>query len=90
MRWGEPLEGTARQILANAEAQSDDGEGGTLDDAKGWLTGMLQDGPKPAKTIYVEGRDAGHSERTIRRAQKALGVKAVKSDMHGGWRWQLP
>ncbi len=90
VRWGESLEGTARQILANAEAQSDDGEGGTLDDAKGWLTGMLHDGPKPARTVYKEGREAGHSERTIRRAQKALGVEAVKSAMNGGWVWQLP
>ena len=40
--------------------------------------------------MYAEGRDAGYSERTIRRAQKALGIEAAKDGLKGPWSWRLP
>ncbi len=65
-------------------------ERNAVDDAREFLGSLLTDGPMPAKRVYAEGREAGYSERTIRRAQKALGVEAVKEGMRAGWQWQLP
>jgi putative DNA primase/helicase len=43
----------------------------------------------PAKRVYAEGREAGHSERAIRRAQKLLGIESEKAGMRNGWLWRL-
>jgi len=90
VRWGAALEGEARQLLATAEASNDDGEGGTMDDAKRFLASLLSDGPLPSKTIKADADGAGYSWATIRRAQKALGIDPVKDGMRGGWLWALP
>jgi hypothetical protein len=41
--------------------------------------------------VYAEGREAGYSERTIRRAQQALNVDAYREGFgkHGVWLWRL-
>ncbi len=54
------------------------------------MTGLLADGARAAKQIYSEEREAGYSKRTIRRAQKALGVEAIKEGLTSGWVWKLP
>jgi predicted aconitase len=42
-------------------------------------------------TSYMGRVDAdGISERTLRRANKALGVETRKVGFPGGWAWQLP
>lgn len=87
--WGEPIEGTARELLASAEERTDS-DGGTLEDAKRFLAGLLEDGPQPTKAIRADADGAGHSWATIRRAQKALGIEALKEGMKGGWVWALP
>ena len=88
--WGAAVEGSARELLANADATDDDGEGGKLDDAKHFLAGLLADGAVPVKAIKADAEGAGYSWPTIRRAQKALGVDARKTGMKGGWEWALP
>lgn len=90
VRWGEAVEGAARELLANADATGDDGEGGTLSDAKRFLADLLADGPLPTKTIRADADGAGYSWATIRRAQKALGIHAQKAGMKAGWEWTLP
>jgi putative DNA primase/helicase len=90
VRWGEAVEGAARELLAAADANGDYGEGGTLADAKRFLTDLLADGPLPRKTIKMEADGAGYSWSTIRRAQKALGIEPVKQGMKGGWIWRTP
>lgn len=90
VRWGKAVEGTARDLLAIAEAPDDDGQGGTLSEAKHFLAGLLSDGPLPSKVIKADADGAGYSYSTVRRAQKALGVEAVKEGMRGGWVWKLP
>lgn len=85
--WGDPLTGEARAILAEAEADED--QRSAQRDAELFLRELLRDGPMPAKRVYAEGRDAGHAERTLRRAQKALGIEAIKDGVRGGWRWQF-
>lgn len=88
--WGEAVAGAARELLANADATSDDGNGGTMADAKRFLSDLLADGPIPTKAIKADANDAGYAWATIRRAQSALGIEARKAGMKGGWEWALP
>ena len=88
--WGESVEGAARELLATADATGEDGEGGTLADAKRFLADLLHDGPLPTKTIKADADGAGYSWATIRRAQKALGIEPVKEGMKAGWIWRIP
>jgi putative DNA primase/helicase len=88
--WGEAVEGAARELLATADATCDDGEGGTLADAKRFLADLLADGPLPTKTIKADADGAGYSWATIRRAQKVLGVEPAKEGMKAGWVWRMP
>ncbi len=87
--WLEALEGSARDVLAEAEADPDgDEESSALAEAVQFLRSELRDGPKPAKAIFREARDAGHSERTIKRAKAELQAESIKEKP--GWVWALP
>jgi putative DNA primase/helicase len=88
--WGEAVEGTARELLATADATGDDGEGGALADAKRFLADLLAHGPVLQTSIRRDADSAGYSQATIRRAKRALGVVAEKSGMRGGWVWRMP
>jgi len=90
--WGEALEGSAREILAEVEAVpgSDDEGGGTLTDAKRFLSDLLAQAPLPVKSIKADADGAGYSWSTIRRAQNEIGVEAIKEGMKAGWVWRLP
>lgn len=90
--WAGVVTGAARELLAQAEAVDDDGAGGSVEDAKQFLRDLLANGRLPVKTIMAEAEDAGHSRTTIRRAQKALGVEAVRDGFGRGgrWTWSLP
>lgn len=90
VRWGIPVEGAARELLATADATGDDGDGGVRSDAERFLSDLLADGPLPTKTIRADADGAGYSWATIRRAQKSIGIEASKSGMKGGWQWSLP
>ena len=86
--WLEALRGSARDVLASAEAMPDDEESSALDDAMQFLRSELRAAPRPASDIFREGRGAGHSERTIRRAKAELRVESQKTA--AGWVWALP
>lgn len=88
--WGAKVAGTARELLAMADAPSGSEETGALAEAKRFLSELLADGPLPSKTIKADADGAGHAWATIRKAQQALGVEAVKDGMKGGWLWQKP
>ncbi|RJG07903.1 AAA family ATPase [Noviherbaspirillum cavernae] len=88
--WGNAVEGTARELLATADTAADDGEGGTSADAKRFLSDLLADGPLPVNQVKADANGAGYSWPTIRRAQKALGIKSSKSGLKGPWKWALP
>jgi putative DNA primase/helicase len=87
--WGAAVEGAARELLATADATGDDGEGGTLADAKAFLLDLLADGPVGTKAIRADADGAGYSWATIRRALKAVGAESHKSGMKGGWQWSI-
>jgi putative DNA primase/helicase len=88
IEWGQAVDGTARELLAEAEAdQGDDVEASAFDDACGFLRHELANGPKSAKYIFAEARQAGHSERTIKRAKAHLGIESRKEA--AGWLWGM-
>ncbi|MFG0245756.1 MAG: AAA family ATPase [Phycisphaerales bacterium JB052] len=84
--WGESLDGTARQILGDAEAMDD--EGGAKAEAADFLRDLLAFGPVPAKKVQAAARGTGLAWRTVRRAKDDLGVVSEKSGT-GGWSWRL-
>lgn len=65
-------------------------EPSALQEAKNFLTELLRDGPQSSKQIRADAEGAGHSWRTIQRAQKDLGIIPVKDGMRCGWSWHLP
>lgn len=85
--WGtEAVTVTADEAVASA---SNPEEHSDMQDAKTFLRDLLSDGPVPSKQIRADAEDAGYSWRTIQRAQKVLGIDAVKDGMRGGWVWKL-
>ncbi len=87
--WLEALQGSARDVLAEAEANPDAyDESSARDEAVQFLRSELRDGPKAAKAIFREACDAGHSDRTIKRAKSDLHVESIKEK--SCWMWVLP
>lgn len=86
--WGAAVEGSASQLLADAEAQQGDGE--SLTGAREFLLTELAGAPVSAKAIKYAAEQAGHSWRTIERAKTALGIQSKKDGANGGWKWFLP
>lgn len=88
--WGAPLEGSARELLGDAEAIADS----PRDDAVEWLEVLLSGTEVPVKAIKAEANAAGLSWRTVERAKSELGVVAerISSGRDGGgyWVWTRP
>jgi putative DNA primase/helicase len=85
---------TADQILA---ANENAGDRPAQTEAEDFLRDILRDGPRPAKDIASEAREAGISWRTVNRAKKALGIvterRAESGDglgRSGRCFWSLP
>lgn len=81
--WGEALEGTARELLADAERPEDE----STDDATSFLREFLKGGPRSANDIYRAAKEVGISKDAVKRVK---GIKKAKRGMHGGWFWELP
>ena len=67
-------------------------EGTAIDEAKGYLRDVLREGPQPAATIIGDAKLQGIAEKTLRRAQSALGVRAIREGFAAAGRyvWKLP
>lgn len=70
--WGEPIYGTARELLAEAEQRDD--ETREARDAAGWLRELLCPGPMQVKAIRSHGESAGFAWRTLQRAMRSVGM----------------
>jgi hypothetical protein len=83
-----PITVSADQALAalnaNRENKSDKSE------AMEFLKDLLKAGPMAAKDVNKEACDAGISQKSLRTARQALGIKPQKSSMEGGWVWTPP
>jgi hypothetical protein len=60
--------------------------------AREFLEGLLAEGPVPSQEVFIKGKREGLSERTLRRAQKDLGIKPKRlgGGRDGKWQWDLP
>lgn len=72
--WGSEVQGSARELIGDAEADQDD----SGQDAAGFLRGLLADGPMPTNIVKHEANDAGFSWRTIQRAMRKAGVESKR------------
>lgn len=78
---------TADELLA----ASADGRGRTeRDDAKEWLSDYLASGSRRATDAETDGKAAGFSMGTLRRAKAELKVRSIKHPFGGPWDWALP
>jgi hypothetical protein len=84
------IEGTARDILAAAEASEEPEEKSARAEAVAFLRDTLAGGPVPSKRIIADARACGIAEKTLRRAKSDLGIEAVKEAMGSGWLWTIP
>lgn len=87
--WGSAIDGTARELLAEAEAD-DDGETSAKASAEEFLRELLAGGMTPSKQVKMDCTEAGYSWATVRRAADAIGVARKKGGMDAGWYWSLP
>jgi len=90
VHWLEALQGSARELLADAETDNSSDDGSTAAGADAFLLGLLDNGPMPAKAIKADADGAGYAWRTVQRAAHRLGLERRKDGMRGGWVWALP
>lgn len=89
--WGSAVDGTARELLAEAEQDSDDDARTEASDACQLLTAeLVADTWTPADRACKPLRDAGFTKKQIWAASKKLDVIRKKGGMGGGWYWRLP
>lgn len=79
--WGEPLEGTAKELLAIAEVDENDNERGVKDECTDWLRELIREcgGELDKREVFKAARDNGYSERTVYRARDRLRCKVRTS-----------
>jgi hypothetical protein len=68
--------------ITTDQALSADSEEDTtaVQEAEDFLKELLKDGPTPSSEVYKQGAENKISERTLKRAKKALGVKSFKKE----------
>jgi hypothetical protein len=89
VHWGLLINGSARDLLGEAEDGSD---GGGIKGCMSLITDLLAYGEVSAKQMEKDCTGAGYTHATIRRARKQLGIKPEKKGMgvSGFWLWKLP
>ena len=88
--WGPPLDGSAQNLLSSAEATGDAAASTALSEAENFLRVELAGGRVSSKELGARARDAGISDRTLKRAKQALGIKATREGATGAWYCILP
>ena len=86
--WESPLEGTARELLDQAECLDEANKTSKLAKAMAFLKDAMAKGERRQREIMVEAEAAGISEKTLRRAAKDT-VGKRKEAMGWFW-WALP
>lgn len=87
--WGQQVEGTARELLADPEPDDEHGN-----DATTFLRDLLKNRSLPVKDVFREAEGAGYSRDQVKRAKVKIGANAIKQGGHFGkgeqqWVWQL-
>ncbi|CAG1023253.1 hypothetical protein MTYM_02306 [Methylococcales bacterium] len=89
VQWGEVLEGSARDLLGQAEKMPETDDDTAKGEAKAWLAEALRYGDIDGKQIKIMAREAGISERTLYRAVEDLGVKTLSGGFSKPRIWHL-
>lgn len=89
VQWLEPLEGTARELLADAEADpAGDDDGGARDCAE-WLREFLAAGPVSAREVKRCADEAGYAWRTVQRSMRKAGADSRRAGFGKPAEWFL-
>lgn len=79
---------SADEAIGEGSPQRDHSQ---FDAARQFLIEELRNGPAPSKLLFERAAEQRISEKTLRRAQKELGVKSKKNaQFQGGWIWEFP
>ena len=88
--WGDALEGSARELLGQADTQGgQDDEGDSPADVERFIRACLADGPVSARQMQADANGAGHSWGRVKRAASRIGVERKKEGFKAGWVWSL-
>lgn len=87
--FGEAIEGTARDMLAAAEAESSEDKG-AFGEAEDFLKEQLAEGPALTTDLQAAAKAHAIAWRTVERAKKAIGVEAFQHDRKWSWRLTPP
>jgi len=88
--WHEQLEGSARDVLTDAETDSaladvDSGPG----DVAAWLREFLRGGAMAARDVKRSADESGYAWRTVQRAMRRAGVDSRRAGFGKGAEWYL-
>lgn len=86
--WEHALEGTARELLKNAEAPDEIKKVPKTEEAKRFLRAALAKGERPQKELVAAAEAEGISWWTLRLASRC-GEFDKRKDGLGGWIWWL-
>lgn len=87
VRWGGAVDGTARELLADAEAHGKEAD--ERRNAADWLRDLLARGPLPAREIKGHADEAGYAWRTVQRAMRTAGVVSERGGFGKPAAWRL-
>jgi putative DNA primase/helicase len=87
--FGEAIKGTARDMLAAAEAESSESKG-AIGEAEDFLREQLAEGPILTTELQAAAKAHAIAWRTVERAKKALGVEAFQHERKWSWRLTSP
>lgn len=90
VEWRAPIEGSARDVLQEAEA-APESEGGAVGVATGFLRALLSNGPMSAVDVKSNAESSGLTWSSIKRAKKPAGVVTKREGFGGAgeWLWTL-
>jgi hypothetical protein len=80
-----PVNKSANQVLEELATSNSQAR----DEAQSFLRDTLAGGPVESDEVKRMAKEAGIKGRTLWRAKKELGVKALKNGMIGAWEWSL-
>lgn len=88
--WGEAVEGSARELLA--EAEPDDTDRTASGECAQWLREELAAGTRDAWELQRDASRLGYTPKVIRRAREKLGIRPSREGFGPGSRvtWALP
>jgi hypothetical protein len=87
--WGNPVNGSARQLLARVETDPAE-QSSAREEAREWLIAQLASGPKATNEIKKAAREAEFAWRTVERARAILNIQVNRTGADGGWVWSMP